>query len=124
MFIGTSVYSQYPNRQVTNNPYDQSETAIAVDPINNMNIISVWNDYRIDTNQAYRAGYGISTDGGSTWLEGILDISSLLPEYKYGANPSVAFDRYGNVFYCYVACDGTEDGQAIVVVKSSDLGAT
>lgn len=42
-FIALNVYSQYPNRQVTGNPYDQSETAIAVSPLNNMNIIGVRN---------------------------------------------------------------------------------
>ncbi|MBI4809989.1 MAG: hypothetical protein HY800_00790 [Ignavibacteriales bacterium] len=37
------VYPQYPNRQVTGNPYDQSETAIAVNPTNRSQIVIGWN---------------------------------------------------------------------------------
>ncbi|MDI6767727.1 MAG: sialidase family protein, partial [Bacteroidota bacterium] len=124
LFIVADVYSQYPNRQVTGNPYDQSETAIAVSPLNSMNIIGAWNDYRIDNNRIYRAGVGISTDGGGTWRDSILDASSLegLSGYDYGCNPSVAFDRYGNVYYCYVAVGQDGDSAAIVVARSNNQG--
>jgi hypothetical protein len=96
--IATNVFSQYPNQQVTNNPYDQSETMIAVSPLNSMYIVGSWNDYRLDSNQAFRAGVGVSTNGGTNWSEKILRADSAnigLSGYQYGGNPSVAFDRYG-----------------------------
>ncbi len=121
LFMNANVFAQYPNTQVTNNPNDQSETAIAVSPVNSMNVIGAWNDYRYPP-YVYKPAFGISTDGGSTWREDTLSADSVLTGYVYGTNPSVAYDRYGNVFYCYVAMDGSDDGSAIVVAKSSNLG--
>lgn len=95
----------YPNRQVTTNSADQSETVIAVSPLNSTYLIGAWNDYQGDS--IFKAGYGISTDGGSTWSKGLLEASSVTQTgYIYGANQSVAFDQYGTVFQCFVATDG------------------
>jgi hypothetical protein len=100
MTISAALYGQqFTNIAVATNPYDQSETAIAVSPLNLNYVMGVWNDFR--GGQFVGPGYGFSTDGGNTWYDAV--ISPLPTPYTFGFDPSVAFDRYGNAFYCYVA---------------------
>ncbi|MDI6767934.1 MAG: sialidase family protein, partial [Bacteroidota bacterium] len=115
------VYPQYPNRQVTSNPYDQSETMIAVNPVNNYQIVTVWNDYR--SGGLFKPGYGISTDGGSTWIDDTLHICNDIPNYQYGFNPSVAMDRSGNIFYTFIAM-GNDGRTASVVARKNISGGS
>jgi hypothetical protein len=124
LLSGMSAFGQYPNIAVTTNSRDQSETQIAVSPLNNNLLIGVWNDYG-DTNYS-QAGYRLTTNGGTTWSGGILSPPSVLHHYIYGFNPSISFDRYNNAFYCYIATNQStpENGGATCVAKSADQGIT
>ncbi|HRN27333.1 MAG TPA: T9SS type A sorting domain-containing protein [Ignavibacteriaceae bacterium] len=97
----TYSFAQFTNVAVTTNSYDQSETTIAISPLNSNNTLAAWNDFRVINGNGYsKAGYAFSTNNGTTWSEKIL-----VPPTGYlnGFDPSVAYDRYGNSFYCYVA---------------------
>jgi len=94
-------------KQVTTNTIDQSECAIAVNPLNSNHLMAVWNDFKDAGGDAQKAkaGYAFSTDGGSTW-----SIINVIPEhsvddinYLWGFDPSCSIDRSGNAYYCYVA---------------------
>jgi hypothetical protein len=93
-----SVYAQFPNVRVSSNTYDQSETAIAVSSLNGNYLLGTWNDFR--SNVFSQAGYAFSVNGGYTWNGGLMPTHD---GYSYGFDPSCAFDRYGNAFYCYCA---------------------
>lgn len=94
-------FAQYNNVRLTTNAYDQSEPAIAVSPLNSNYLFSSWNDFRSD--YFSQAGYAFSTDKGVTWGDNVVPAHN---NYTYGFDPSVAFDRYGNAYLCYVASAG------------------
>jgi hypothetical protein len=116
-----SVYAQFPNVRVTSNTYDQSETAIAVSPLNGNYLIGTWNDFR--SGVFSQAGYAVSLNGGYTWTEGIVRAPGNLTSYIYGFDPSVAIDRDGKMFYCYIAASGISLGGTFVA-RSTDQGST
>lgn len=90
--------SQYPTTYVTNDLKDQSETAIAISPSNPSLLMSVWNDFHYGNS---KPGYAFSTDGGNSWTTE--DVIPAHDGYTNGVDPSAAFDRYGNAYYCYIA---------------------
>lgn len=117
-----SVYAQFPNVRVSSNTYDQSETAIAVSTLNGNYLIGAWNDFR-PANYFAKAGYAVSLNGGYTWTEGIVRAPGNLTSYIYGFDPSVAIDRGGKMFYCYIATSGKSLGGTFVA-RSTDQGST
>lgn len=107
----------YTNIQITTNTNDQSETSIAIDPLNSQRLMATWNSLSGST--ALPPGYSFSMDGGLTWSTP----SSVLPSgYSFGYDPSCAFDRSGNAFYCYIASTGSLS--AVYVSKTTNLGAS
>lgn len=114
-----ALFAQYPNVRLTLNSDDQHETAIAVNPVNPKWLMAVWNDFR---SEPYEPGYSFSTDGATTWTT-----EAVIPDhdgYEYGFDPSCAWDRYGNAYYCYVAhSEGQPVQRQIYVSKTTDFGA-
>lgn len=111
----------YPNRAVMYNTSDQSETMIAINPVNNSQMVGVWNDYSVDPDE-FRAGIGISTDGGSAWTTSLIIADSAggdLTGYHYGANPCVAIDRNGKIFFAFMALNN--NGDEVIVVASKNI---
>ena len=87
LFLSITIASaQISNLAVTTNTQDQSETAIAISPLNSNYLLGAWNDFRSVT--FLEPGYAFSTDGGSTWNDAVVTP----PGYRYGFDPSVAFD--------------------------------
>jgi len=126
-------HAQTPsNIQITTNTKDQSETAIAINPVNNKHLMVVWNDFKdaVDPDAAKKAkaGYAFSTDGGNTWpiVNVILPYDRDGINYTWGFDPSCAFDRSNNAYYCYVArrTDLTEAFGPIHLAKTNDNGAS
>jgi len=88
-------FAQFANISITTNTLDQSEPTIAVSPLNSNNILSAWNDFRVGFS---KPGYAFSTNNGANWTEKILTPPV---NYTNGFDPSIAYDRYNNIFYCY-----------------------
>ncbi len=108
-------------RVFPNNPLQrvsQTEVSIAVSPIDQ-------NRFLIGANTVdgmnKRQGYYYSTDGGVSW-----NGSNVLPWglLSDNADPSVAFDRLGNAFFCFLGTQVSRDGIRVLVAKSSDGGQT
>lgn len=108
---------QFPNKRITTNQLHQNEPTIAVSPLESDHFLAAWNDYGILYDYS-KPGYAFSTDGGQNWSVNILQPPS---GFTNGYDPSVAFDRYGNAFYCYIASIGIDQGP-VYVSRTTDFG--
>jgi tetratricopeptide (TPR) repeat protein len=108
---------------VTTNSYDQSETAISVDPLDQDNLMIVWNDFYLfyPSNNWVLPGYAFSSDGGTTW-----STSHITPDssYLYGVDPSCAFDQSGYAYFCYFASEIKYDEGPLYVSRTANAGST
>lgn len=99
------------NLNITHEPGNQSEGAIAINPVNPSQMFMVANE---DVAEALSMAY--STDGGATWTwrqgAGGLDLPSAC------CDPSVSWDSYGNLFMSYIDANT----QNVVVARSTDGG--
>ncbi|HLJ73109.1 MAG TPA: sialidase family protein [Thermoanaerobaculia bacterium] len=118
----TSSVSTNGNVDVSNECGPQSETYITINPANTKNLAAGSNEIFRDPMRGY-----FSNDGGKTW--GGVDAPLPAPignGIDFGSDPSLAFDRYGNLYYSYIVVffgngngiNGTEMG----VAKSTDGG--
>lgn len=101
------------NPRVNGDFYSPEEVSVAINPVNPANIVASAN---------VRYAY-VSADGGMTWKE------SLLPFGAWG-DPSLAFDRLGNLYYCHlsnyalIGVPGARFIDRLGVHRSSDGGFT
>jgi hypothetical protein len=85
-----------PNVDVSQRHGNESEEAIAVNPTNPKNVVIVTN---VD-NLAAGMFEGVSFDGGKTWKTSIIGDNDNLKDAC--CDPSLSFDRYGNLFLTYL----------------------
>lgn len=121
---GQSALAVGPNVNVSNECGPQSETFVAINPMQPQVLAG-------GSNEIFRLpmrGY-FSADGGATW--GGVDLP--LPPAKgngtdFGSDPTLAFDTRGNVFYGYIVVffgNGNGiNGTAMAVARSTDGGRT
>jgi hypothetical protein len=102
------------NVDVTQRPMNESEETIAVNPTNPNNVVEVSNV----AGPAAGLLEATSFDGGSTWTTNLIADNDNL-----GAaccDPSLSFDRYGNLFLTYLY----NTGNTVPVALSTDGGIT
>src|SRR5216683_124752 len=77
----------------------QSETSIAINPANPLNVIAGANEIQ---RLPMRAMY--STDGGATFTGVDLPLPPPRTQsgFDFGSDPAVAFDSAGNAYYAYI----------------------
>jgi hypothetical protein len=106
---------------VTPTPGMYSEPSIAINPTNPQQLIAA---YQVNASVAY------SADAGKTWSTAE---NTAPDDYRRSGDVSVAYDREGHAFLCYIAFDklGTENYWArgatrngVFVRRSSDGGKT
>jgi hypothetical protein len=115
-------FAQFTNVAITTNTADQSEPTIAVSPLNSNNVMAAWNEFRSEGFS--KAGYSFSTNKGSTWTEGpFLLPPPDRPTFKFGFDPSVAYDQFGNTFYNYIATPSMSLG-AVYTAKTTNNGTS
>ena len=112
---GAEVYDLTPK------PGRFSEPAVAINPANPLQVVAAYQD---NVTIAY------SADAGKTWS---IPPDTAPPNYRVSGDVSVAYDKQGHAFVCYIAFDklGTENYWAhnatrngIFVRRSLDGGAT
>src|SRR3954468_1468437 len=107
--------SPFPNVDIAPLEDNQSEAAIAVDPINPNRLFAASNDIASDPGVIV----AFSTDGGASWTHRIIgDAHDGLPPAC--CDPSAAFDSFGNLFFCYLN-DLADD---VELLMSPDGGQT
>lgn len=117
----TDVLSEFANYKVTDFLLaDQNEPFVAINPLDPNNLVAGANDYRSDpVLWSYT-----STDAGKTWLNQALPDKTRLAT---ATDPSLAYDRSGNVYYA----DGAFDTfgipyppNEVAVFKSTNKGSS
>src|SRR5258706_467442 len=137
-----------PNVLVNQDPAGspQNETSIAVDPNNASRVVASANDYvsrtwtcQINGTPCSALGDGYSgtyysNDGGSTWCCTSTDpahLGTLIPGvtrltggvYDAGADPAVAFDSHGHVFYAGLGFNRTSAPNTVAVNRGTFDGS-
>ena len=101
-----------PNLDVSQRHFNESEEAVAVNPTNPQNVVIVTN---VD-NPAAGLFKAVSFDGGATWTTSLIGDNDNL-----GAaccDPTLSFDKYGNLFLSYLY----NVGNVVPVALSTDGG--
>src|SRR5262249_24991733 len=113
-----------PNVDVSNECGPQSETFITLNPSRPSTLAAGSNEIFRDNMRGY-----FSTNGGTSWGGVDLPLPATIGNgFRFGSDPSLAFDSSGNTFYSYIVVfvgngkgiNGTE----MAVARSSDGGKT
>lgn len=111
-------------------PYDQTETWIAINPRDPLNIVANSNDIQYNGVNGYRMTAFVSKDGGRNWTRTLLPSNANIGTPAGGGqtnfDPALAFDADGNLYYGYgwarlTQGDGNGDNY-VIVCKSTDGG--
>jgi hypothetical protein len=100
---------------------NESEEAVAVNPTNPNNVVIVTNI----GGTAAGMFEGVSFDGGATWAKRL--IATGAPGDPLGSaccDPSLSFDKYGNLFMTYLYLIGNTVPSLVPVALSTDGGVT
>src|SRR5205823_11025153 len=85
----------------------ESEEAIAVNPTNPQNIVTVTNVGHSEAGRTAGMFEGVSFDGGATWTRKLIALGGGDPLGDACCDPSLSFDRYGNLFLTYLGRSGS-----------------
>ncbi len=96
----------------------ESEEAIAVNPTNPNNIVMVTNIGHVEVGLTAGMFEAVSFDGGSTWSRRLIGVDDNLGDAC--CDPSLSFDRYGNLFMTYLY----QVENTVPVALSTDGGLT
>ena len=88
------------NVDVSQRVGNESEEAIAVNPTNPSNIVVVTNIGHREAGLTAGMFEAVSFDGGATWTTKLIGVDDNLGDAC--CDPSLSFDRYGNLFLTYL----------------------
>src|SRR5438067_11256193 len=107
------------NVDVSQRHLNESEEAIAVNPTNPNNIVTITNIGHREAGLTAGMFEGVSFDGGLTWSTKLIGTGAAGdPLGDACCDPSLSFDRYGNLFLTYLY--NVED--AVPIALSTDGG--
>jgi hypothetical protein len=90
------------NVDVSQRHLNESEEAIAVNPVNPSNIVTVTNVGHAEAGLTAGMFEGVSFDGGKTWTRKLIALGGGDPLGDGCCDPSLSFDSYGNLFMTYL----------------------
>jgi len=108
------------NVDVSQRHLNESEEAVAVNPTNPNNIVIVTNVGHGEAGLSAGMFEGVSFDGGRTWTSKLIGLGGTDPLGDACCDPSLSFDRFGNLFLTYLF--QVED--EVPVALSTDGGLT
>src|SRR5204863_4124118 len=88
------------NVDVSQRVGNESEEAVAVNPTNPSNIVVVTNVGHREAGLTAGMFEAVSFDGGATWTTKLIGVDDNLGDAC--CDPSLSFDRYGNLFLTYL----------------------
>jgi len=114
-----TLFAQEANENISNAPFFDAEPSIAIDPMNSNNLVVAWMGI---TGLKVTIHSKASTDGGKTWST--LQTHPHFSNTFGAADVSVAYNRKGEAFLCYVdykAVTGADSG-VVAVARSKNGG--
>jgi hypothetical protein len=108
------------NLDISQRHLNESEEAIAVNPTNPDNIVTVTNVGHAEAGLTAGMFEGVSFDGGKTWTTKLIALGASDPLGDACCDPSLSFDQYGNLFLTYLY----EVENQVPVALSTDGGLT
>ena len=108
------------NVDVSQRHLNESEETIAVNPTNPDNIVTVTNVGHAEAGLTAGMFEGVSFDGGKTWTTKLIGLGAGDPLGDACCDPSLSFDKYGNLFLTYLY----EVEDQVPVALSTDGGLT
>jgi hypothetical protein len=108
------------NVDVSQRHLNESEEAIAVNPVNPGNIVTVTNVGHAEAGLTAGMFEGVSFDGGKTWTRKLIALGPGDPLGDGCCDPSLSFDSHGNLFMTYLY----EVEDQVPVALSTDGGLT
>jgi hypothetical protein len=108
------------NVNISQRHLNESEEAIAVNPTNPSNIVTVTNVGHGEAGLTAGMFEGVSFDGGQTWTRKLIALGAGDPLGDACCDPSLSFDSHGNLFLTYLY--QVED--QVPVALSTDGGLT
>jgi hypothetical protein len=108
------------NINISQRHLNESEETIAVNPTNPSNIVTVTNVGHGEAGLTAGMFEGVSFDGGQTWRTKLIALGGNDPLGDSCCDPSLSFDRYGNLFMTYLY----EVEDQVPVALSTDGGLT
>src|SRR5258708_12153195 len=109
-----------PNVDISQRHLNESEEAIAVNPANPENIVTVTNVGHAEAGLTAGMFEGVSFDGGNTWTTKLIGLGGSDPLGDACCDPSLSFDSHGNLFLTYLY----EVEDQVPVALSTDGGLT
>jgi len=124
-----------PNLQTFDDPQPQNEIAVAVNPLDDRNVLVGSNDYRLRAvGASVWVGMYTTDDAGKTWTANLVPgypggPRGILSTYQFGGDPILAFDRDGSAYAGGIFFRGTPTGGdirdvSIALSRSDDGGFT
>jgi hypothetical protein len=98
--VGVAGAAPPPNIDVSQRHLNESEEAIAVNPTNPNNIVTVTNVGHLEAGLTAGMFEAVSFDGGVTWSRRLIGNNDNLGDAC--CDPSLSFDQYGNLFLTYL----------------------
>lgn len=108
------------NKNVSNGLVFDGEPFLVSDPQNPRTLTAAWMGYKFGSGIVIKVS--TSTDAGSSWSTPI-SMPHFNPAFG-SADPSMAYDDFGNLFLCYIDFSFALDSGGIYIAKSADNGAT
>ncbi|MEI8204199.1 MAG: exo-alpha-sialidase [Bacteroidota bacterium] len=115
--------AQPVNTNISNGVIFDGEPYVAVNPTNPQNLVAAWMGIKLISGQfPVSIRTRASFDGGNTWSTAIM-----MPHFGSGfgsADPSMAFDKNGLLYVCYIDYRQSPDSGGVYVARSHDGGLT
>jgi hypothetical protein len=112
------------NIDISRRPFNESEEAIAVNPTDPDNIVVVTNIGHREAGLPAGLFEGVSFDGGTTWRRSLIGLGADDPLGGTCCDPSLSFDRYGNLFMTYLSLVDGQVPNEVPSALSTDGGRT
>lgn len=90
------------NVDVSQRHLNESEEAVAVNPTNPNNVVTVTNVGHGEAGLAAGTLEGVSFDGGATWTTRLIGLGAPDPLGDACCDRSLSFDQHGNLFMTYL----------------------
>src|SRR5215831_8262725 len=108
------------NVDISQRHLNESEEAIAINPTNPNNVVVFTNVGHREAGLAAGMFLAVSFDGGKTWTRRLVGLGADDPLGDSCCDPSLSFDRYGNLFMTYLF----QAENTVPVALSTDGGLT